>query len=659
MTRRGFRSRFQDERGAVLVIVAAAMFGIVLLTGLVVDTANWFQHQRHLQLQADAGALAGAALFNKCVSDAATANTTIVSDAHRYAGDPTSSSPYNTQVSGDSNIVVRVNSQNYGSAGGDNSETAPSPGGAPCTSGYVDVKATDSNLPWFMFPGIVPSVNTHARVSILQISTLSGSLPLAVEDVNPLQAGAIFVNEDSSNAVLGTQQLTAGATQTLNGQSLQTWSGGPKQVSVSTAHTGVVIALCSNKNLCGNPGNTNWLNGGSVTAICGQLFVGCYSDDGTGLELIRGYNSSGTGSATAAIVRSVTLTSGNCGDDSAPYFLLNGGCNVGVQAQVDFGTTTDPSRSVANGGLNASVKVGGCTLAYTGSTGTTSSWSVSNCPTVASGAGQDPLNLIWSTTAGGSHTVLDVARPFANDGPPDDQSYPIAYAELSQGAGCAGGGANSVPFGSTSICVGIGLINNLKNAADASDPTRILKFITQGSHTGAVDCGGGNLRDQIANGCTTRVQRNPGEACPNATVPVDCLREQPGQAVGQVRQGMNQRWVPNNVCPPNNWTAASGSLPNIPNGDTRVVPLIITLYGAFTGNGAHYVPVTDFGAFYVTGWDGAPNSCNGINQPAPPGAGNGTIWGHFIKYLGDFGSSTATAGCDYSALAPCITVMTR
>ena len=65
------------------------------------------------------------------------------------------------------------------------------------------------------------------------------------------------------------------------------------------------------------------------------------------------------------------------------------------------------------------------------------------------------------------------------------------------------------------------------------------------------------------------------------------------------------------------------------------------------------------GAEHQHGWDGAPNICNGINESAPPGATNGTIWGHFIKYIGDLGTSTGTVGCNFSALAPCITVLTE
>ena len=202
------------------------------------------------------------------------------------------------------------------------------------------------------------------------------------------------------------------------------------------------------------------------------------------------------------------------------------------------------------------------------------------------------------------------------------------------------------------------MLGNLNVASAANDPTKLLKFGNASSHTGAIDCGPGNLRAQITNGCSIPVQINPGETCPNATNPVDCLPIITGVKRGQEDQGMNDRWVVNGACPPNNWPAPGQPI-QIPEGDPRVVPLIVTLYGAFSGSGSGYVPVTDFAAFYVTGWDGAPNICNGINESAPPGATNGTIWGHFIKYIGDLGTSTGTVGCNFSALAPCITVLTE
>ncbi len=494
---------FSDERGATLLLVALSMFALVALVAVVIETANWYEHKRHLQLQADAGALAGAATFNRCVTDASAANASMIGYAKKYGGDPDPpvgySPAHNLQVSNESNVLIRVNSQEYGSGGVDSSQTDPGPGGPPCQAGYVDVKATENGLPWLSFlSGAVPSINAHARVSVFEIDTLGGALPLAVEDVNPLAAAALFVNEDGSNAVLGRAQLLPGASTTLNGQSLIPWSGvSMAPVSIQTRDTGVVIALCTNKRLCSDPANTNWMTG-SLAAVCSQPLVTCDAGSGTrpGLEFIHGYSESGTGSASNPILRSVTLTSGTCTDDSAPYFLLNGGCAAGVDAELDFGITGDPTIPVNAGGMNASVSIGNCNLTYVSSSGTTSSWTNSGCVNIASGAGQVPVTLDWQTGQGRTKVTgsfSQVARPFANDGPPATQSYPIEYVDISQGASCTSGDAHSVPFSSYTMCVGIGVKGSLENARDFNDPTRLLRFRgSTASHTGAVDCGGEN-----------------------------------------------------------------------------------------------------------------------------------------------------------------------
>jgi hypothetical protein len=680
-------SRFRHDRGAVIVVVAAFMTSAIALVTFVVDVGHWFEHKRHLQSQVDAGALAGATAFGGCANattaqladPTSAANLAIRDQVRKYSGDTKNlASALNGQVNNQSNVTVVINSSKYP---GDGGTSYDDPNGPPCQSQYVDVKSTDANLPLFFASSVVPKINAHARVAIKSVGTLAGSLPLAVEDVNPLAAGALVVNEDaagfktSTSAVLARQALTAGTPTTLNGQNLTPWTAGPFSFSVTSPNKdmSIVFALCSNKTICGPGKGNGWVtdNTKSLSQVCGQLFVTCQNSDQTGIEFLQGYSSGGTGSASAPILRSVTLRkdagNGACTDDSAPYFMLNGGCKIGADAKIDFGVTGDPSRSLNNGGLNASVSVGSCNLSFASSNGTTSAWSATNCHTIASGAGEAPLALTWQTGQGptkANGTFNQVARPFANDGPADTQSYPIAYARVTGSSGglpCADPNAptNSFAYGtSPSICVGIGVFGNLKVAADSNDPTKLLKFGNASSHTGAVDCATGNLRDQIANGCTVPVQVNTGEACPNATTPVDCLPLIPGTKRGQEKDGMNTRWVINGVCSPNNWPATPGAPINIPAGDPRAVPLIITLYGAFAGSGSGYVPVTGFATFYVTGWDQASNACNGINQAAPPGATNGTIWGHFITYVGDLGSSLPGGRCDFTSLTPCIPVMT-
>src|SRR5206468_2133815 len=111
-------------------------------------------------------------------------------------------------------------------------------------------------------------------------------------------------------------------------------------VNIASSRTGVVIALS---------GIASWTPSGTLTQICNQVLVECYDGGAagpwTGIDFIHGYSNAGTGSASAPIVRDVSLYNQTCMDGSGPYFLLNAGCAVGVRAKVDFGTgANDPTK---------------------------------------------------------------------------------------------------------------------------------------------------------------------------------------------------------------------------------------------------------------------------------------------------------------------------
>ena len=52
-----------SESGGVLVLVAITLPVIIMLASFVIDVGNWYEHKRHLQLQADSAALAGGGLY--------------------------------------------------------------------------------------------------------------------------------------------------------------------------------------------------------------------------------------------------------------------------------------------------------------------------------------------------------------------------------------------------------------------------------------------------------------------------------------------------------------------------------------------------------------------------------------------------------------------
>src|SRR3954447_1345574 len=101
----GILTHGDSERGGVLVLVAIAIPVIVMLASFVIDVGNWYEHRRHLQLQADAAALAGGGLFAASPCD----NTNIENEARKYGGPAaTGGGVYNPQVGGTASSTLHV-----------------------------------------------------------------------------------------------------------------------------------------------------------------------------------------------------------------------------------------------------------------------------------------------------------------------------------------------------------------------------------------------------------------------------------------------------------------------------------------------------------------------------------------------------------------------
>jgi len=629
------------EDGGVLVMVVLFIPAVVLFVVFVVDVGNWFVHKRHLQLQADAGALAGGGSFTWPCS-----NDTIEERARQYAGDPGNSTPYNTQIppTDGANVHVLINSEDFWNEGG----TDYSDGGPPCSARMVDVKITESNLPWYFRIATVPAINARARVEIQGLFQTAGALPVAVPDVEPNVARAFFVNE-ATGAVLASTPLVK--TATTGGTTVWDNSAAPLSVPVSAERVGVRIAL-----------------GGGSSTDCGGRFVACYDLGGpNGLLYVRGWSSAGSGAQpNPPIARDVRLFPGSCPD---AYFTTEASsCSVGVSAVVDFGTN-DP---VGANGASVTAVVGGVTrpLTYDSASGR---WVSTGTDffSVAPAAGPLPVELRWEQTIGRVNvggkledckpngnkcvgTFGVVQRTFAGS---EARSGAIKVAEVSEG-GVAG--ANSFELGtSPNLVVRIAVAGNLIHATGVNDPLVVLRVT--GSQNQSVDCDPAlpNLREEIRYGCAPQYAINSGSTCP-ATAPTlwasaqpwQCTAVQTGGAIGQVEQGLRDRILGGaaQCTSPNNWA----SFPDLPPGDPRIVPVFVTPFGTFEGSGNDVVPVKNFAAFYVTGWFSSP--CSG-DDPVPD---RGYIVGRFIKYVFSLNSGGGSGQlCDFDAFGSCIAVMTE
>jgi hypothetical protein len=657
------RHSLESESGAVLPLFAMWLPVLVLFLVFVVDVGHWFEHKRHLQLQADAGALAGGGVFTiPCT------NANIEAMARKYAGDPGAAAPYNTQVppTEPGNVHVLINSTQYWNEGGTNY----SDGGGPCEAKMVDVKITEADLPlFFRIPGLfgsVDAINARARVSIQALSYLGGgSLPIAVPDVDPSRAQATFINEDTGE-VLATTPLTPSGV--ANGLSLWDNASAPVSVPINAENIGVRVTL----------------SGNASSMTCGQPLVECYdlgSANG-GIVYVRGWSSAGTGGgANPPLVRDATLVPGTCAD---PYFsAATSTCTIGVSGVVDFG-------SIPPSAVTLTATLGGRSrdMTYDATSGR---WVSPTTLDVEPAIGPQPVTLSYevrSPGGGPTYTVGGVAcsprctgtlgtvqRAFAAA---EDRSGPIQVAQVWRNGFFW---ANSLERGTTpQLVVKIGLTPNLQNAKDVNDPIVTLRVVG-GSRNQSLDCEPGNypgspisktnLWEELAFGCAPAYTPNTGTTCPSTAgdlwispEPWNCVAVQTGSATNQVPRGLNRRILgdekPATCTAPNNWSM----FPNIPPGDPRVLNVFITPFGSFSGSGSGVVPVIKLGTFYVTGWtasgSGFKNPCEGNGDDPVPNGDAGNIVGHFIKYvfgLNEGGGSGET--CDFDAFGSCIAVLTE
>ena len=643
----------RDERGAVLVMVLLWLPVLILMAAFVIDVANWFVHKRHLQMQADAAALAAARDW----SGVGCSDAVINARAAEYGG-----GTYNAQIGGTnpSQVHMLINSSTY------YNQSTPVDGtvntAPPCAAAMVDVKMTETNLPWYFKVAQVPFINAHARVSVLQADSLSGALPVGVPDANPLKVGVKFVDE-TTGQVLGERELTnvSGS----GGNAIWDNSANPLNLSIDRSRIGVRVALSYGNSL-----------------DCSNALVTCYDagSANTGVMSIRGWQAGTVLTTDNPVARDVKVLNGDC--TSSYFTATTATCHVGIDANIDFGTLTP----VATVGAKVEATVGGTnqrfTLTYNS---TTHRWVSATTIPIAPGAGSVPINLNWEKTIGtsggatcsnkGSNpcqgTFTAVQRVFAGN---DAHSGPIMDAHLFEAA-LPGVDANSLQSCASgcnhNLVVELKLVGNLKNASSASDPPVALRVIG-GSQNQSLDCdpAKSNLKDELATGCGPSYTKNGGTACPagNSTLwataqPWPCVGIQTGGATNQVPAGMNTRVLgadkPASCTSPNNWS----SFPNLSPADPRIVQVFLTPFGSFDGSGNTTLPVIGFATFYATGWSsqgsGFANPCAGQGDDPVPNNDGGYIMGHFINYIPTLSPGTGTQPCNPGVFGTCVISMTE
>lgn len=684
------------------MVTVGLLLPVLILFGIfAVDTGNWWVHKRHLQVQADAAALAAGLQVKVPCS-----NTPIQAEATRYSG-----STYNAQLGGTPPSLVHMvlNGRNFFEQSGPNETELNSD---PCNDKVVDVKMTEKNVPWFFkAAGITPYINARGRVSIQGIQGVSGLLPIGVPEPNPNRVWVQLIDEDT-HLPLNTPALIAqGFTNGLielkkSGTSgaLVTWDSGfpvtgkNLDLKIDRQHIGVRTILS-----------------GSNSSNCADPLVECYDNNpsygadedprNNGVMLIRGATTPASDPVAANGVPkaySVFLTAGSC---QKAYFNVNTtACSVAISAQVDFnldvkkgdfqGQNPNAKVSVSIPGLNKGIDLtppGGNGDVWTGS-----------IPVDPATQGPIDISLKWvqniknttingtdcGTGSGCSGSFGVVQRTFR--GTPD-RSGPIQFMDVQDIVG----GATNTNFTNAQRCGGtitscthrvtfsLSLLGTLDVAKLTDDPISLR--VMGGSQTNAVDCDPvvPNLKDEIEtpansqdlkHGCRAQYTKNTGTLCPNnfnvlwnnTPQPWQCVAIANGGATSQVPRGLNQRILGDeSPPPPPAGCTAPNRWPNYPPTDPRRLPVFLVPYGAFSGSGGGTVPVTGFASFYITGWSGKggyDNPCQNLGDQFAPGtAGDeGTISGHFVIYT--YGNGEAIPDgvtCNFAKVGDCVAVLTK
>ena len=448
-----------------------------------------------------------------------------------------------------------------------------------------------------------------------------------------------------------------------------------EDVSIGSDNVGVVILVSKEDS---SPSLT-----GTLLEICNQApnLVACYggSANDSGLSFIHGFSGIAGAPATPQI-RDVNVMDGTCSsdDDSAPYFLLTGDCDVGLRVIIDFGLDTDPTLDPDDGGIGAEVVFHapgcphqGCGMEYDSqSIDDESIWFATDVATMpaadSNDNGRQDFEIEWTTHVDDPATpALDpvehngtfsgVAHPYVAD----EASGPVLYLQLTgtRFDSAVGGwvplyDANSVNKGNTyKYVVQVGLVKPLQLRDPLEDPLLLRYASPSGSLNQALDCDKGiPLTDEIKNGCQTTYGLNyydwdrddatpstwadiicsqygsgdlPPDSIENDPAPI-CVAAKTGDVIAFVK-GLEERFE-KPTCTPNNWPETADEIDDFFGedgydfaNDPRFITLVITDITAFEGSGSTNIPVKYFAGFYATGWDISAHTtgCPGENDPHP------------------------------------------
>jgi hypothetical protein len=395
-----FHTSPSGESGAVLVVFAVFASMAVLILAFALDVGTWFEHERHLQLQADAAAHAAASSVaypcTKKVKDG------VYEQAGKYGGVNSVITPegtttldedaelYNKQVGGKhmGNVYQEINKKAFYNQPFENKPSeSTTVEEAPCgpNAAMVDVKMTETNLPWFFKAANVPYINAHARISIVQQKFATAVLPIIQSE--PVEARAFFVNDSTClkgekngkkeyeacpDGSHGSAQSKKYEQEELASTELHnigpneergtiTWStqipgnaagSTPAAVNIKVPHIGVRVAVA---------GKAGALKGAAneTVSVCTHEYVECFNQDSgvvPPLLNISGYSAETKGTVATSsagfkpVAHKVTLETPSGSTCTDGYFYVGNEtsptCTLTIRAELDCGISCEKGITV-------------------------------------------------------------------------------------------------------------------------------------------------------------------------------------------------------------------------------------------------------------------------------------------------------------------------
>jgi Flp pilus assembly protein TadG len=643
-----------EERGTSLVIIVLVLPVLILFAALAIDTANWFTHHSHLQTQADAAALAAAQDFQFPCTEAT--ENQIATDVHHYDGTKSGAGDYNQQIASPTphggvshELISLINAPNFAKQ----STPGDTIGSSTCSARTIDVKVTETNVPWYLSLLNVGFINAQARVAIEQQSSGGGNEPLAIPSPAPSTMSATLVNESNGSTLAGPVTLSPDSSGT-------TWTGNTASVTFPTPASvpgGVAVGL-----------RVAMGQGPS----CGTQLE-CYdSGSSNGIAYTRAWSVSGTPGAGSPVAppqaEDATLTptsSGGCpltGGTFSGFISSSSSCSVQLQATVLFatgavcGSTPNVALKLTANGTNPAMTCTGasvrttapCTIA---APCVNTTW-VSAPVTAGKDSPDGPITfkLEWeqqfgtqpSGAKGGTggkcgsgkngapqpctETFGTVQRAFngAYDQATSNasRSGPIIGATVADPAN--GNAVTSIQGGTAkALAITVNILNlGFQNATTIQEGSPVVLHTGGSQGTYAIQCGGNNgaslFTTEMATGCqepfATTTQPNPPICSNQPPGPAVCVNQNPGGGK-VIEPGIDQRVngssSPGTKCEgPNHWTSSNTlyQLEHQNPPDPRLVHLMIVDSGAWVGvtGASSQTPVRAFSTFYITGWSGPP-----------------------------------------------------